>query len=75
MEFEKCPLLEIKRQKGHRDSVWTAASDVDEAAGGSTGPLMPAVGKQAVTNAPLARKAQPDMPIAAMGSTHGSLTA
>lgn len=67
----------MKRQKGLRDSRWaaSAANDVDGAAGGSTAPLMPAAGKQAVTNAPLARKAQPDMAIAAMSSTHGSLTA
>lgn len=43
--------------------------------GGSTVPLMPAVGKQAVTNAPSARKAQPDVLIAAMSYTYGSLTA
>lgn len=67
------------RQKCHRGTPWaaSAANDVDGArvAGGSPAPLMPAVGKQSVTNAPLARKAQPDRPVAAMSSTHGSLTA
>lgn len=42
---------------------------------GGTAPLIPAVDQQAVTNTPLARKAQPEVPVAAMSGTHGSLTA